>query len=90
MKNCFIPLSVAFIDKDGVMWIASTHNTLMVAVDSKTGKMEKVAGLIGNKATIAKGKRSFTISTHLTRGYRWSLRVEYVHKGHVDTSISKT
>src|ERR1700761_691894 len=26
------------IDKDGVMWIASTHNTLMVAVDSKTGK----------------------------------------------------
>jgi tungstate transport system substrate-binding protein len=45
---------------------------------------------IGEKATIAKGRRSFTISTHLTRGYRWSLRVEYVHKGHVDTSNSKT
>ncbi len=45
---------------------------------------------IGRRVDIVKGRKTFTIRTHLTRHTTYRLRLEYVHKGHIDTSASVT
>jgi hypothetical protein len=45
---------------------------------------------VGRKYAFAKGRRTYALHAHLSRGKKWQLRVEYVHKGTIDGSESKT
>ena len=44
---------------------------------------------LGKKVKLAKGRRSYTIDTRVGRTGRWQLKVEYVHKGRIDSSQSR-
>ena len=44
----------------------------------------------GGKVTIGKGRSSFTLHVSLSRHTKYQLRIEYVHKGHIDTKTSST
>jgi hypothetical protein len=68
---------------------APTTSGAYVRLLARHGSSGKYRAL-GAKVKIAKSRRAFTFDRRVSRSGRWQLRVEYVHKGKIDSSKSST